>query len=256
MSKDIKEPEKPEFAVSFEGKVLKKDSKRFHVNYEKRIFTAHANSLVIDFSKVGEWIFHIGEYAHLTCDRGSHINGRHCNTVVCGYDCNVILKDDNMVYAGMDCSFTLGDGNVVRSGDNCAFNAGWNCTFITTKDCIFSTDGGCTFTTDGGCKFTTGDNCHFECEYDCEFNVKDFATISARDSCKFDTGKYCTINCNDSCEFKLSESCTVSLLELFGDDDGHHKFKTYSNSIIIDRTSGKRYLMDKQFIKNLKVLHG
>lgn len=244
------------FTVSFEGKVLSKNSNRFYINYEKRTFITHDNNLVIDFSKVGEWRFHIGEHAHLTCARGSHIEGKCCNTVVCGYDCTVMLLHDNMVYAGTDCNFTIGDGNMVRCSDKCAFNAGENCMFRTGKDCIFGTDGGCNFSTGSNCKFTTGDDCHFDAEYDCDFNVKDFNTISARDSCRFNTGKYCTIECSDNCEFKLGESCIVSLTEVFGDGQYYQKFKNYNNSIILDRTTGKRYVMDKQFIKGIKVVNG
>jgi len=106
------------------------------------------------------------------------------------------------------------------TGDNCTFNTETNGTFKTGSNCTFNTEGVCIFITSNDCTFTTGGMCIF----------------LTGDSCIFDTNGLCTFNIYDinSCKFKSF--------------DGH--------STILDRNDKKRYVLNDELKKMLKVMNG
>ena len=111
---------------------------------------------------------------------------------------------------------------------------GW--TFRTSGDCIFNTGGRCTFNTEGSCTFNTG--------WSCMFHTRSYCTFNTYSDCTFKTDFHCTFNTGHCCTFSLY-------------DINSHEFKTHDgNSIIIDRTDFKHYLLTEEFVKLQKVKNG
>ncbi len=120
-------------------------------------------------------------------------------------------------------TFTTEEGGLVLDFNilnGWTFTTGYSCTFEACEDCTFITGADCIFHTVGGCTFTTGKRCVFKTSRNCTFY----------------NGKYCTFLIQDI------QSC---------------KFKTYDeNSIILDCVDGKRYVLNDDFLKLMKMMKG
>ena len=101
-----------------------------------------------------------------------------------------------------------------------------------------------TFTTGGSCTFETYDDCTFTTGNDCLFHTVANCIFKTGNGCIFKTGANCTFDTKAQCTFLLYDIQTCK----FNNFDGH--------SIVLDRMDNKRYLLNEEFQKLMKVLRG
>ena len=127
-------------------------------------------------------------------------------------------------------------GWAFKTGRKCTFKASIKCTFMTRWGCTFNTRSYCTFNTGHGCTFDTGSACTFQTD----------------DNCTFDTGNNCTFHTGNNCTFK-TWGCGIFSVR----DIKNCKFEYYDGkSIILDRESGQRYVLNEELKKILKMMKG
>ena len=142
-------------------------------------------------------------------------------------------------------------GWTFKTGGNCTFKTGGNCTFKTGSNCTFDTRDRCTFDTGDSCTFKTGSGCTFHTNANCTFKTGGGCTFTTYDNCTFTTAHNCTFHTGDGCTFTTYDNCTFLLWDI-----NTCKFKTPSNSIILDRNDSKHYILTKDLIRLLKVTNG
>ncbi len=110
----------------------------------------------------------------------------------------------------------------------------------------FSGLGGWTFNTGSNCTFRTGHNCTFKTGSACTFRTGWDCTFDTYGGCTFRTGNNCTFNTGYNCAFSVFHinSCTFMYNE------------SGKNSIILDRTDNKHYLLTKEFVQLRKIRNG
>ncbi len=103
-----------------------------------------------------------------------------------------------------------------------------------------------------GWTFYTGYSCNFKTDSDCTFHTGHSCTFDCGNYCTFNTSYGCTFHTGRSCTFHTGDNCTFSLLEI-----KKCQFKRFDgNSIILDRDNSKRYCLNEDLKKMLKVMHG
>jgi len=138
------------------------------------------------------------------------------------------------------------------TGYGCTFDTYSRCIFNTKHDCIFTTNGGCTFNTDVNCNFYTGNNCTFFTGHSCTFKTGNNCTFMTSTDCNFHTSNRCIFRTGGLCFFDTGGSCSFLLYHI-----KTCKFKNYDGySIILDLNDGKRYVLNLDFKKLLKVMNG
>ena len=108
--------------------------------------------------------------------------------------------------------------------------------FTDSQDWTFKTGSYCTFRTLSNCTFNTGYGCIFNTHWRCTFK----------------TGHSCTFNTGDKCTFNTCHHCIFSIYDI-----NSCTFKSYDDTcIVLDRGSGKRYVLTKEFMQLQKVTNG
>ncbi len=84
------------------------------------------------------------------------------------------------------------------------------------------------------------------------FETGRYCTFDTGANCTFHTGAFCTFNTCSGCTFDVGDCCVILTYDVTS-----CKFISYDGiSVILDRYDKQRYVLDKDLINMLKVIHG